>query len=125
MATHAEHAEHTEHGEHTHHVVNPIVYFMVFGALMIFLFLTVAASYVDLHQYVPIPGLNIIVMLLIDVIKAALVVLYFMHVKDGTRLVWLWAATGFVWFLILFVTIMDYVTRNWGTSALGGAAGWE
>jgi cytochrome c oxidase subunit IV len=119
------HAEHAEHSEQAHHVVHPRVYLIVFGILMVFLVLTVGASFVDLNQYVPIPGLNIIVMLLIASIKATLVVLYFMHVKDGTNLTRLWAATGFVWFLILFVTIMDYFTRNWGTQVLGGATGWE
>lgn len=102
-----------------------MLYLGVFAVLMVFLVATVGASFVDLHQYIPIPGLNIFVMLAIAIIKATLVVLYFMHVKDGTKLTWLWASAGFIWFLILFVTIMDYFTRNWGPQAMGGATGWE
>lgn len=120
MAHHAEHAETTQHAPH---VASPLLYLGVFAALMILLIATVGAAFQDLNHLFP--GLNIIVMLVIAVVKATLVVLFFMHVLDGTKLTWLWAAAGFVWFLMLFVTIMDYVTRNWGPSSLGGAAGWE
>jgi cytochrome c oxidase subunit IV len=119
-------AEHAVHSEHTHHIATPLHYLTVWGVLMVLLVITVGASFVDLHHYVPfIPGANIIVMLLIAVVKATFVVLFFMHVKDGTKLTWLWAGAGFLWFLILFVTIMDYVTRNWGPQSLGGVTGWE
>lgn len=122
----AQHAEHTaEHAEHAHHAAPPWLYLSVYAALMLLLFATVAASYVDLNRYIPIPGLNIFVMLFIAVAKATLVVLFFMHVWDGTRLTWLWAGSGFVWFLILFLVFMDYFTRNWGPQSLGGATGWE
>jgi cytochrome c oxidase subunit IV len=122
MAHHAEHAETTQHAPH---VASPLLYGGVFVALMLLLGATVGAAFVDLDKYFPFHGMNIIVMLVIAVVKATLVVLFFMHVLDGTKLTWLWAAAGFVWFLILFVTIMDYVTRNWGASSLGSAAGWE
>ena len=46
-------------------------------------------------------------------IKAVLVVLFFMQVKMGTRLTWVWAAIGFLWLIFLFGTLGDYVTRNW------------
>ncbi|MCW3096055.1 MAG: caa(3)-type oxidase, subunit, partial [Chthonomonadaceae bacterium] len=42
-----------------------------------------------------------------------LVVLFFMQVKMGTRLTWVWASIGFIWLLFLFGTLGDYVTRNW------------
>src|SRR5438309_11598890 len=107
-------AQHTEHAEHTHHIVPTMVYLRVFATLVLFLFLTVGAAYVNLTTVTHIPGANIIVMLFIAVFKATLVVLFFMGVKYATRLTWLWAAFGFLWFLIMLVTLMDYVTRNWG-----------
>ena len=46
--------------------------------------------------------------------KAALVILFFMHVRWSTRLTWVVAASGFFWLLILFgLTMQDYLTRGW------------
>jgi caa(3)-type oxidase subunit IV len=37
-----------------------------------------------------------------------------MHVKYGTRLTWVVAASGFVWMAILFaLTLSDYLSRGW------------
>jgi cytochrome c oxidase subunit IV len=121
MAQHATHLEHghEQHDDAGHHILPASKYYTIFGVLMVFLFLTVAAAYVDLTAITRIPGLNIVVMLLIAIIKATCVVMVFMHVKYGTKLTWLWAATGFVWFVIMFGLLMDYFTRNWG------AAGWQ
>ena len=47
-------------------------------------------------------------------IKASLVVLFFMGVKYNTPLTRVFAVTGFVWLLILFgFTMSDYLTRTW------------
>ena len=52
-------------------------------------------------------------MLLIAVVKATLVVLYFMHVRFTNRVTQLAAASGFVWLLIMFgLTLSDYFTRG-------------
>jgi cytochrome c oxidase subunit 4 len=46
-------------------------------------------------------------------IKAALIVLYFMHVRYSSPLIWLFAASGLVWLAILFgLTMNDYLTRG-------------
>ena len=84
------------------------MYYAVFAALIIGTALTVAAAFVDMG------ALNNVVMLAIAITKAALVVLFFMHVRWGTRLTWVVAASGFVWLLILFgLTMQDYLTRGW------------
>ena len=105
--------KHTDH--HLDHSTPNIVFFRVYAALMVFLMTTVLAAGADLTRLTHIPGANVIVMLLIAIIKASLVVLYFMEVKKGTRLTWLWAATGFVWVVLLFITLTDYFTRGWQT----------
>ena len=107
--------KHTDH--HLDHSTPNYVFFRVYAALMVFLITTVLAAGVDLTRDLPIhiPGMNVIVMLAIAIIKASLVVLYFMEVKKGTRLTWLWAATGFVWVVLLFITLTDYFTRGWQT----------
>ena len=110
-----EHSHHDEHGGH--HVTPVAVYLKVFAALMVLLGITVAAAFIDLTAVLPIHirGINILVMLAIAIIKATLVVLYFMEVKKGTKLTWLWAAAGFIWFPLMFMILGDYLTRNWIT----------
>ena len=105
--------KHTDH--HLDHSTPNYVFFRVYAILMVFLMTTVLAAGADLTRLTHIPGANVIVMLLIAIIKASLVVLYFMEVKKGTKLTWLWAATGFVWVVLLFITLTDYFTRGWQT----------
>jgi cytochrome c oxidase subunit 4 len=100
--------EHVEdvgsHGEH--HVVPTRVYHIVFFALMILLIVTLAAAAIDLGP------LNVMIAVTIAVIKASLVVLYFMHVRYSTQLVQFFAGATFFWLAILFVlTLSDYFTR--------------
>ena len=91
-----------------HHVAPVSLYLMVFAALMVGTILTVVVARFDLGP------LNNIVMLAIAVTKALLVVLFFMHVRWGTRLTWVVAGSGFFWLLILFtLTMSDYMSRGW------------
>ena len=91
------------------HIVSIKVYLMIFLALMVGTALTVWAGLQDF------PGqLNVIVALMIAVIKATLVVLYFMHVRYSSRLVWVIVASALFWMGIMFaLTFSDYWTRNW------------
>ena len=107
MATDISHEPHGEHHETHHHVTPPVVFFKTFGALVVLMILTVWVS------TVPLGALNNAVALVIAITKATLVVLFFMQVKYGTRLTWLWAGIGFVWFLLMLTIVTDYVTREW------------
>ena len=91
------------------HIVSLRVYFTIFLALMVGTALTVWAGLQDF------PGpLNVIVALTIAVIKATLVVLYFMHVRYSSRLIWVVFASALFWLGILFaLTFGDYWTRGW------------
>lgn len=92
------------------HIVQKKVYFVIFGLLMVFTALTYFAAKVDLGG-----SLNTVVALTIAVIKATLVVLYFMHVRYSTRLTWVIVAASIFWLGIMFVyTISDYMTRSNG-----------
>jgi len=95
--------------EHEHeHIVPRSLYYAVFAALMVLTVVTVGLAYVDLGV------LNIAVALAVAVVKAALVVLFFMHVKYSSRLVQLVVLASIFWLLILFtMTLSDYVTRAW------------
>ena len=89
------------------HIAPIRLYFVIFGALMVFTLLTVWVSYLNLGYF------NLPVALIIAITKAMLVILYFMHVRWSDRLVQVTAASGFVFLLILFsITLSDYMTRD-------------
>ena len=95
------------------HIAPKSMYYFVFLALLVGTGLTVGAAFVDLGP------MNNVVMLLIAIVKASLVVLFFMHVRWATRLTWVVALSGFFWLLILFgMTMSDYLTRGWMTGTL-------
>ena len=91
----------------SHVVVPPRVYVAIFAILLVLTAVTTAVAYVDLGI------MNVVVMLAIAVVKAVLVILFFMHVRYSSRLTWVVVASGFVWFgiLVLF-TLSDVLTRS-------------
>ncbi len=102
----------TPEPQHEHapmHHVSPLwMYFGVFFALMIFTIVTVWISTINLGV------LNTPVALAIAVIKATLVILFFMHVVHSTRLTWVVILGSFLWLAVMFVlTFADYLTRSW------------
>jgi cytochrome c oxidase subunit IV len=59
---------------------------------------------------------NVAVALTIAVVKATVVALFFMHLKQSTGLTRLVVASAIVWLLILLtLTFSDYLTRGWRT----------
>ena len=96
----------SEHDEH--HLVPMNVYIAVILCLFVFTAITVAAAFVELG------ALNTPLALAIAIFKASLVVLFFMHVRYNTPLMWVFAGAGFFWLLIMFaLTMQDYVSRDW------------
>jgi cytochrome c oxidase subunit 4 len=90
-----------------HHGPTLRVYGTIFVCLLVGTALTVYAATKDLGP------MNNVVMLGIAITKATLVILYFMHVRYGPRLVWVLAGSGFAWLAILIAfTVADYVTRG-------------
>lgn len=99
--------EHVGHAP-AHHVTSLPVYFGIFLALMVFTVLTVAVSRFDLGM------LNTPIALAIAVIKASLVILFFMHVIHSSRLTWVVILGALLWLGVLFtLTLADYLTRHW------------
>src|SRR5688572_33401084 len=87
-------AQHTDtHAGHAGepHVLPLSVYWGVFLALVVGTIVTVWTATIDLG------ALNLVVALAIATIKASLVILFFMHVKYSSKLVWVFAAMGFFW----------------------------
>ena len=79
------------------------VYLGIFIALMVLTVITVWAARHDFGAW------NTPVALGIAVLKAVLVILFFMHVKYSPRLTKLVVASAFVWLAIMIVgTVTDY-----------------
>lgn len=98
--------------EQTHHVHPVSMYVTIFAILIVLTFTTVFVAEIELGEW------NIIVALTIAIIKALLVILFFMHVKESSRLTKLFVVAGFFWMAILFgMTFNDYISRGW--SVLG------
>ncbi len=95
------------------HIVPMRVYYSVIACLFLFTAITVGAGYLSLG------ALNTPLALAIAIFKASLVVLFFMHVKYNTPLMWVFAGAGFFWLTILFaLTMQDYVSRGWDDSGV-------
>ncbi|MBM4258171.1 MAG: oxidase [Deltaproteobacteria bacterium] len=101
-----------EHVHVNHAHPTPKLYVIIFAALMVFTLLTVAAAFQDFGR------LNNVIALAIAGVKTVLVVLFFMHVKYGSRLTKLFAAAGFLWLAILIgFTLGDTESRRGAKNA--------
>ncbi len=89
-------------------LITPRKYVSVFIALIVLTVATVGLSFLDLGPWHLVAGIGI------GVIKAVLVILFFMHVLHSDRLTWLVIAAGFFWLALLIGgTIADYLSRPW------------
>ena len=90
-----------------HHIVPVKTYLVVFAALMGLMVLTVAVAFFDFGL------LNKGIALTIATTKAALVMLFFMHLRYSSKLVWVYAGLGFFGLLIMIIIAMgDYLARG-------------
>lgn len=93
------------------------MYYGIFAALMVLTAITVAVAFVPLGQ------LNFPVAITIAITKATLVVLFFMHVKYSSRLTKMVVGMALFFLMTMFgLTLTDYLSRGWYTSARGSAA---
>jgi len=93
--------------EHEHHIMPVRTYLTVFALLIVLLAITVAASFVDTGI------LSVFVALTIATVKAGLIMLYFMHLRYSSRLIWVFAGLGFFGLVIMILIAMgDYVARG-------------
>ena len=87
------------------------LFWLTYLTLQFLLVVTVLLYYIDLSKLSGWVGMNLVVALIVATVKAVLVVLNFMNVKGGTRLIWLWAALGFIWLLLMGGIFLDYLFR--------------
>jgi cytochrome c oxidase subunit 4 len=82
-------------------------YYLVFVALIALTILTVFVSFLELGTWHTTVGV------LIGVVKASLVVLFFMHLLHSSKASWLAVLAGLFWMAILMgLTLTDYLTRQ-------------
>ena len=92
------------------HVVPIRVYLTIFLVLLALTATTTAIAFVDLGPW------NTVVALGIAVIKASLVVLFFMHLKYSPLLNRTVLLGGLFWLAIMIgLTLTDFATRGWKT----------
>lgn len=91
------------------HIVPVRIYVTIFMVLLVGTALTVMAAFYDFPW-----KFNTIIAMTIASAKATFVVLYFMHVRYSSRLVWVIVASALFWMALLFaLTFSDYWTRSW------------
>ena len=90
------------------HAASVRTLFTVFGALFILTIITAATARLDMG------AMNTPVALGIALLKASLVVWFFMGVRWNTPLTKVVVVAGLFWLLIMFaLTMSDYLTRSW------------
>jgi cytochrome c oxidase subunit 4 len=93
--------------DQSHSHPTPLLYLVILGALVIGTCLTWGIAFVDLGKWNPVVALTI------AVVKAVLVILFFMHVHYSSKLTKLTISAGFFWLLIMItMSLSDYLTRT-------------
>jgi cytochrome c oxidase subunit 4 len=96
-------------------VVPVKTYVLIFVALLLLTGLTTGVAFIDLGA-----ELNTIIALTIAVVKALLVILFFMHVKYSPGLTKMVIVAGFFFLALLIAfTLADELTRGWSPQVHG------
>ena len=90
------------------HAQSASVYVLVFAVLVALTVLTIGVS------FIPLAGVwHVVVGMGIALVKASLVVLFFMHAVHSPRITWIVIGASIVWLgILLALTLCDYLTRG-------------
>jgi cytochrome c oxidase subunit 4 len=92
----------------SHKPVSPVLYVAIFFALLGLTLLTFGVAFVDLGPW------HVPAAIGIALVKAGLVVLFFMHLIHSPKLTWLAMGAGLFTLAIFFgLMLADYQTRSW------------
>lgn len=90
------------------HVLPKRIYFLVFACLIALTVTTTAVAFINLGP------LNTVAALVIAVLKALLVILFFMHARYSAQMTRIVIVAAFFWLAILLtLTLSDELTRRW------------
>ncbi len=94
------------HSDKHEHITTYKTYLLIWAALMVLTVVTVYVSYVDFGT------LNVVIAMAIASLKAALVALFFMHLKFEDSITWVFALFPLgLLFLLITMTFVDTFTR--------------
>jgi cytochrome c oxidase subunit IV len=92
--------------KHSH--PTPGLYVVIISILVVLTVATWLIAFVNLGIFNPVVALTIAVM------KAVLVILFFMHVRYSSKLTMVTVGAGFFWLLIMItLSLSDYISRDW------------
>jgi cytochrome c oxidase subunit 4 len=96
-----------KHTESHHHILPLKVYFSVAVALLVFTVITVAVAQFHFGEF------NLLIAMLVAIIKASLVALYFMHLRYDNK-IYAVVFVGSLMFLAVFITftMIDTLRRG-------------
>jgi cytochrome c oxidase subunit IV len=98
--------KHTNAGYGEHRDESMTTYAVVFILLLVLLGLTYGAYQLDLGAW------NLAIALIIAVIKAAMVLMVFMHVRLSPKIVWIFSLSSFLWLILMIAGFVnDYASR--------------
>jgi cytochrome c oxidase subunit 4 len=91
------------------HTLSVSTYLLVLAALLVLTVATIAVSFVPMIGF-----WHVVLGQSIALVKATLVVLFFMHVVLSPRVVWVVVAVTVFWLVVVFIslTFSDYFTRG-------------
>ncbi len=103
---------HTPHSAyHAHHITPQKTLFLTGGMLLFLMALTIAAAEGMPEPFRSNTVLMNMIAVTIAIAKATLVISIFMGVKWASNLTKILCIGGFIWFLTMFSTMIDYVSR--------------
>lgn len=93
------------------HVSPTKTYYVVGSLLLVLTVITVLASLVHWGDMIGVPGLlvNVLIAMVIATFKAALVLMYFMHMKYESKLIW---GMGIIYPIILFAIMIGFFSLD-------------
>ena len=91
------------------HTLSVSVYLAVLAALVVLTVATVAISFIPLEGF-----WHVVIGQTIGLVKATLVLVFFMHVIDSPKVTWVAVAVTIFWLVVVFLslTFSDYFTRG-------------
>src|SRR4051812_9949024 len=93
------------------HEATKRTYYIIFAILMALLVVTVVAAFLPWGSRI-----GIVIAMAVAIVKATLVVTYFMHVKGSSGLPKVFVVAGLAWLAILMgITLFEYHPRPWLT----------
>lgn len=93
------------------HISPTKMYYGIGSVLLLLTVITVAAAQVDWGAMLGVGGMliNVLIALFIATVKAGLVLLYFMHMKHESKLIW---GMGIVYPLVLFAIMIGFFSMD-------------